>query len=340
MPRRTSLPSIGPILEYLTSVPARLTAWLILLTVTGLLVKTETRRPDLPAGVTLSADLVYRLADGRRERLDVYLPAAPPPPGGYPVIVAVHGGGWQGGGKAEYGRSLVPLVEKGMALVAIDYKLARPGRPPWPENVRDVREAVRWVRDHAESYRFDPDRVALLGASAGAHLALMAAYPPRAVTQAPSGRNDPADGVPVGAVIDFYGPTDLGSLHSTSPGAAGPVEALTGTAPGGRAGIYEQASPRRQVRPGGPPVLIFHGTDDLLVPIEQSRGLAQALEAAGVGHNFFVVREARHGFGLRAQSTDLVPVVLEFLRTAWEHEDSVEIFSRPASRSLTNLFAP
>ncbi|MGE3819009.1 MAG: alpha/beta fold hydrolase [Isosphaeraceae bacterium] len=304
--------------ESLSSTPVRVASWLVLLAITGILVKAEALRPKLPEGTRLTADLVYRDDAGRRVRLDVYRPDGPPPATGFPVLVAIHGGGWRGGSKGEYGRSLLPLVRKGIALVAVDYQLASPGSPAWPASLTDVLAALDWVGAHARDYDLDRDRVALIGASAGAHLALMAAFPPERVTSTDLARTGQGKKVQVKAVIDFYGPTDLARLHESSPGAAGPVEGLTGGSPSAVPEIYREASPRWRVRRGGPPVLIYHGTEDLLVPPEQSIRLAEALETAGVEHRLVIVPGARHGFGLHAETSDFVPGLLEFVSGAWE----------------------
>ncbi len=159
-----------------TSRAARALAWLGLLGATGLLVRAEVARPDQPEGVRVVSDLVYRESSGRRPRLDVYLPPGPPPARGWPVLLAVHGGGWRGGNKADYGRSLVPLVRRGLAIVAVDYRLSRPGSPSWPENRDDVHAALVWVDAHAAEFGFDRTRIGAIGASAGAHLALLCAF--------------------------------------------------------------------------------------------------------------------------------------------------------------------
>jgi acetyl esterase/lipase len=282
---------------------ARALAWLALLGVTGWLVRAEVTRPELPRGVRVVADLVYRSDGGRRARLDVYLPAGPAPPGGRPALLALHGGGWRGGGKEEYGRSLARLVERGLVVVAVDYRLSRPGAPSWPGILDDVRAAARWVNRHANEFGIDPGRVAALGASAGGHLALLLAVDDR-----------PA---PVRAVIDFYAPTDLPALAAADTGAGRSLGLFLGGAPGQVPGRYEAASPLRRVRPGAPPVLILHGDDDILVPPAQSQALAEALERAGVPHRLVIVAGARHGFGLEAAGRDLVPEILRFLDDTW-----------------------
>jgi acetyl esterase/lipase len=264
------------------------------------------RRGAEAGGVEARPGLAYRLGRAGPARLDLYLPAGDPPPGGWPLVVAIHGGGWLGGERGEYGRSLGPLVRRGVALASIDYRLSRPGRPGWPGNLDDVRAAVRWLRRHAAEYRLDPDRVAALGASAGGHLAALLAT-----------RHGDDPGSRVAAAVVFYGPSDLAALHEHL-GADGPVARMLGAGPGEAPGRYEAASPLAHVTRDDPPMLLIHGALDPTVPLGQSRRLAGALAAAGVRHRLIEVEGAAHGFGLRAGKLDLTADILEFLAESWE----------------------
>lgn len=286
-----------------TSPAARVLAWLGLLGASGLLVRGEVARPDVPVGVRVVSDLVYRESNGRRLRLDIYSPQGRAPVGGRPALLAIHGGGWRGGGKGDFGRSLAPLVRRGFVVVAVEYRLSRPGSPSWPENLKDVRAAVRWVHEHSSQFGIDPDRVAAVGASAGGHLALLLA--------------ESDDHALIRAVVDFYAPTDLRALHDSGTGAERSVSLLLGGPPERLGGRYAWASPVDRVRPGIPPVLIFHGDDDPLVPLAQSRALASVLQKTQVPHRLEVVVGARHGFGLTVGARDLVPEIVEFLQSVW-----------------------
>ncbi|MCA1685293.1 MAG: alpha/beta hydrolase, partial [Planctomycetia bacterium] len=119
------------------SVTVRALAWLALAGATGLLLRAEATRSERPAGVRSYTDLVYREVGGLRLRLDVYVPDRQPLEAGRgrPVVLAIHGGGWRGGSKTDYGRSLAPLVRKGLVVVAPDYRLSAPGEPSWPGNL-------------------------------------------------------------------------------------------------------------------------------------------------------------------------------------------------------------
>src|SRR5919107_1795723 len=156
----------------------RVLAWAGLIGVTGLLVHAEVQRADVPDGVEVSLDIVYRRAGDREVKLDVYAPTAEAPPGGRPAILAIHGGGWRGGSKTDFGRMAARLTRHDYVVVSVGYLLSKPGSPSWPANFEDVREAVRWMRRHADDHGIDPDRIVAMGASAGGHLsALLGTYP-------------------------------------------------------------------------------------------------------------------------------------------------------------------
>ncbi len=306
--------------------PARVLAWAGLIGLTGFLVHAEVQRAEVPAGVEASLDIVYRRAGDREAKLDVYVPIDEAPPGGRPAILAIHGGGWRGGSKAGFGRMAARLARHDYVVVSVDYLLSRPGSPSWPANFEDVREAVRWVRRHADEYGIDPDRIVALGASAGGHLsALLGTYPDGPVAVA--GLPVPRDGTPpttkvvsarVQAVIDLYGPADLRGLIESRERTGGPLHLFLGGGPDRFPGRFEAASPVRHVSSDDPPMLLIHGADDPLVPVAQSEALASALKTAGVPHRLIVVEGARHGFDLEVGGRDLVPEVIAFLNAAWK----------------------
>jgi len=288
------------------------------------LVHAEVQRPEIPDGVEATIDIVYRREGDREAKLDVYVPIAEAPAGGRPAILAIHGGGWRGGGKTDFGRMAARLARHDYVVVSVDYLLSRPGSPSWPANFEDVREAVRWVRLHADDYGIDPDRIVAMGASAGGHLsALLGTYPDGPVAaeglpQAGTPATDKAVSARVQAVIDLYGPTDLRELIGSREQTGGPLHLFLGGGPDLFPGRFEAASPVRHVSSDDPPMLLIHGADDPLVPVAQSEALASALKAAGVTHRLIVVEGARHGFGLEVGGRDLVPEVIAFLDVAWK----------------------
>ncbi len=262
--------------------------------------------PALPEGVEVEWDIVYRTSGDRQVCLDLYRPAGRPPAGGWPVIVAIHGGGWRGGSKDEYGRDLARLTQHGLAVAAIDYRLSRPSQPSWPENLEDARAAVRWLRSHAKLCALDPDRIAALGASAGGHLATLLGTLPA------------DDSCRVAAVIGFYGPADLRTLARVR-GPDKAIATMLGTSSDRAFDRFDDASPIRHVTPDDPPMLLLHGDHDRTVPPDQSARLASALSLADVPHRRIVVAGAGHGFGLKVGNRDLLPEILAFLSRTWDH---------------------
>ncbi len=220
----------------------------------------------------LIKDVSY-LESSRKEKLDLYLPdrAADDPPA--PGVVWIHGGEPAGGAKddATSANMCGALAAAGYVCASIDY---RAGEGAWPANLRDCKNAVRFLRVHAAEYHVDPDRLAVLGGSAGGHLSLMVG-----LTTDEPGLEPPAPypGVSsaVVAVVDFYGVTDSHAL--------GRVSAAT------------------------PPVLIAQVLPGSQADADRSRALDRALTTQGVPHELKVVPSAGPRF-------DLSPLVLNFLR--------------------------
>ena len=276
----------------------------------------------LPPGVRLVSDVPF-LETGRDEKLDVYLPARDD--GGLrPAIVYFHGGGWVRGDKAtERERNIGgKLAASGFVFVSANYVL---GPRAWPQNLRDCKNAIRFVRANAARYGVDPQRIAAMGTSAGGHLALMAAY---------TGQGSPAEfepGAPypgissaVVAVVDFYGMTNLLTRQIAAPDGtptgkpmdshAPEVLGVTRTEDRGR---WELASPITHVRADSPPTLIVHGLSDPTVDYVQAVELANALRARAVPHELLLLEGIGHMFFLDAWNgqpmPDLTPAVTRFL---------------------------
>jgi acetyl esterase/lipase len=207
-------------------------------------------------------------------------------------VVVVHGGGWRSGSRGEFPEWNAWLAEKGYVVFDIDYRLSPP--PNWRSAPGDVRCAVGWVKENSSRYGVDPGRVALMGRSAGGHLALLTAYTEGA-SALPAGcevRN--GQDTAVAAVAAFYPPTDLARL-SSSGYLAGMDRFLGGTR---RAlpGRYRLSSPVARVDPGDPPTFLVHGGDDEIVPPGESELLAGRLREAGVSHRLVGLPWANHTF--------------------------------------------
>ncbi len=209
----------------------------------------------------------------------------PPGKGPFAAVIVVHGGGWENGTKRSYDKPLLPvLTEAGFAWFTINYRLAPQHK--YPAAVEDVEAAVRWVKQHAKEYKADPNRVAMIGESAGGHLVAMVGVRPTEETR-------------VAAVVDFYGPHDLLKRESERGEVSKNLRQFLGVEKLDAAGIakLKEASPATYVKKGLPPFLFIHGTKDAAVPYGQSPLMCDKLKAAGNQCQVLTVDGAPHGIG-------------------------------------------
>ncbi|MBE4950947.1 alpha/beta hydrolase [Chryseobacterium culicis] len=274
----------------------------------------------LPEIAHLSEDIVYTTnKKGNAVKLDVFTPKNGTSGQLFPVLIYVHGGGWIGGDKVIHADNYVEttiakLVAKQYAVVSINYTLLNDSTH-FPLPLEDTKDAVRWVRKNAAQYHFDTNNIGLFGASAGAHLSMMAAYTP----------DNTYFGNPelssyssqVNYVIDHYGPADLNTLFHTKLGTI-PV-GLIGLMSKKIVGLQENLvrgisgynirkdqdraidylktmSPVNFVS-AAVPTLIVQGNNDKIVPLKQSKKLHRKLNKAGIQNSLIIVDGGVHGFG-------------------------------------------
>lgn len=241
-----------------------------------------------PPDVRYVSDLVYAVVGDTELQLDLAMPKDPTKP--LPAVVCIHGGSWRGGHRRMCSPMMFFLAREGYVAATVSYRLAPQHR--FPAQLDDVRRAVRWLRTHAKEYRLDPGRIGAFGVAAGGHLALMLA-----TADDPSAGEDasPESASPVGiqAAVSYAGPTDL-TADRWRGLTSGMVVDLIGSPYRENPKLYERASPITHVDARDPPVMIFHGTDDLLVPIEQSRRFVEKLRSVGVSATLQEVENAGH----------------------------------------------
>jgi acetyl esterase len=197
-----------------------------------------------------------------RLAVDIYEPAATAAKTGRRAVLMVHGGGWVEGDRSEL-RDLARLaVSEGVVALSMDYRLTSQSGVHWPMPAEDVATVLAWMRTHANELGIDPQRIALLGGSAGGHLVAWIARDP-----------DP-DNRP-NRLIVLWGPWDLVRLPEHAPEWVGPVVAKLLNGQSAR-----DASPLEHLVRGMPPTLIVHGVDDPIVSIDQSRRACAALRAS------------------------------------------------------------
>ena len=204
--------------------------------------------------------------------------------GGAPCVVLMHGGGWDGGDRAELAAFNHWLALRGVAVVALDYRLAP--EFPWPAQREDTRVVIKWIRANAATLGVNAERLTLVGRSAGAQIATATAY-----GEALLG---------VRAVVALYGVHNLEFVWSIrsvrdSLNSDKLMRQYLGGAPeGGRELLYREGSAELLARADVPPTLIVHGALDELVWCRHSEKLAAALARVGAPHVFLRLRWATH----------------------------------------------
>lgn len=234
-----------------------------------------------------SEELIIKDLDyggGAQQSMDIYLPIDRTR-ASTKTVIFIHGGGWVEGDKADMNQ-YVDTLRKLMpeyAIVNMNYRLAYNSTVNlFPTQENDVKNAIEYYLNHAEEYMVSDDLV-LLGASAGAHLAMLHAY-----------KNDP-DGH-VRAVVDFFGPYDLASLWNISIVQQLILFGATGTLMADNPSLYASSSPSEYVTGDSPPTIALQGGADPLVPLSQTSQLIADLDAAGVTNQLVYYPAEGHGW--------------------------------------------
>ncbi len=235
-------------------------------------------------------DVVYAEADGRKLLLDIYKPSSNNNP--Y-LIVWVHGGAWHSGSKETPPLS---FVGSGYALASVDYRLSVDAK--FPAQIHDIKAAIRYLRANATKYGYRSDKIIIAGSSAGGHLAALAGVTNNDKELEGNVGEYTTTSSSVQAILDYYGPTNFTTIlkQSTPHGVSvrGPAMALLlGKTVDNIPDMARKASPVFQVDANDPPLLIFHGDQDIQVPINQSHELVGAYKS----HNLKVQMEVVYGAG-------------------------------------------
>ncbi|WP_008317702.1 alpha/beta hydrolase [Leptolyngbya sp. PCC 6406] len=269
--------------DYLTPIPAAVQA---------------TMRPqpfvwvDSFRGLTLAPGridrgIVFARPQGIPLALNLYRPLAP---GTYPAIVMIYGGAWQSGSPESNEAFSRYMATQGYAVIAIAYRHAPQFR--YPIQQQDVQSALAYIQTHGAAWGVDTSRIALMGRSAGAQLAAIAAYAP----------DSPIPNTPsVRAVVNYYGPVDLTAGYADPPfpdpiDTRGVLETFLGGSPQAVPDLYHQASPATYVRSNLPPTLLVYAGRDHVVQAKFGRQLHRQLQAAGNQAIFLEIPWAEHAF--------------------------------------------
>lgn len=251
------------------------------------------------ANIEVKADLAYTGSDNARQKLDLFLPKKRATDKPLPLIAFIHGGGWRNGDKGSGLRRVAAFVESGEFVGAsIGYRLS--GEATWPAQIHDCKAAIRWLRAHAKEFGFDPNRIAVMGSSAGGHLVAMLGTSGDVKKLEGNLGQHKAISSRVNCVVDEFGPTNFLTMNDF-PGKMdhlaedSPESKLLGQQITKVPELVREASPITYVTRDDPPILILHGTKDPLVPYQQSVVFAEALRKAGVTVTLQKIENGEHG---------------------------------------------
>ena len=221
------------------------------------------------------------------QNMDIYLPARRDT-SNTKIILFIHGGSWSGGDKNEFNDAIAAIRTRlpQFAIFNMNYRLSYKGLNRFPIQIEDLQSAINSITNRANEYKVNANKFCLIGASAGAHLALLEAY-----------KNN-MDGR-IKAVVDMFGPVDLTALYNDHPipDQARPVLVnFLGATPSTDPDLYRQASPVNFVSTQTVPTKIFHGSDDIVVPLAQSDALKAKLQQNKVKVDLTVYSAEGHGW--------------------------------------------
>ncbi|MCG8652950.1 MAG: alpha/beta hydrolase, partial [Pirellulales bacterium] len=241
--------------------------------------------------VVLQQDVVYGRGGNNDLHLDIAFPKDRAQPA--PCVVLIHGGAWRQGDKRHLAPQIIDFAKRGYVAATLQYRFCP--KHHFPAQVEDVKCAVRYLRAHAEQYGIDPERFGAVGFSAGAHLSMML------------GTMDAGDGLEgeggwpdqsskVQAVVSFFGPTEL-HADDIPPRSIPLVADFIGGDKEDLREAYQQASPLTYVSKGDAAMLLFQGTEDVLVPYSQAAKMVTSMTKADVPGRVEFLIDANHGWG-------------------------------------------
>lgn len=238
-----------------------------------------------------------------------------------PLLIWVHGGAWKRGSKEAFITKnkllLQSLLNEGYAVASIDYRLS--GEAIFPAQIQDINDGINFLYENAKKYALDIDKIAIMGRSAGGHLAsLIAASNAHKDTKFYAKNREPK--YKILAAVDFFGPSDLMHLRDGKPSQNSlktPEAKLLGVAPKSNIDIAKWASPITYVDKNTPPFIILQGDNDTNVPYTQSTALYKTLKSFHIKSKLFIAKGARHGdpvFDTKKYVKEVVAFLNEILK--------------------------
>jgi acetyl esterase/lipase len=246
------------------------------------LLLTDVLRGITPPEVRIERGITFASPDGVELTLNTYRPLKA---GSHPTVIIIYGGAWRQGTPNNDETCSRYLASQGYTIIAIDYRHAPTYK--FPAQIEDVRTAIQYIADHTDELEVDRDRVAILGRSAGGHLAMLAGYGQSAL--------------PIRAVVNYYAPVNLTNGYYDLP-SPDPIDVqavlrdFLGDTPEALPNLYHQASPWNLIQPNLPPSLLIYAGRDHLVQAKFGRRLHQRLGEFDNLSVFLEVPWAEHAF--------------------------------------------
>ena len=290
-------------------------------------------------------DVNYAGDDQAYHTCDIYLPKQEK--ASYPVVIHIYGSAWfsnSSKGMADLGTIVKSLLDAGFAVVCPNHRSSMDAK--WPAQIHDIRAVVRFVRGEAKKYKFDTSFIATSGFSSGGHLASTAATT-SGTKQTKVGTVDIdlegnvgnflGESSAVNAACDWSGPIDLTAMdcgESMKMGENSPEDVLLNSKLSKEPDKYLSLSATTYVDKNDPPVIIFHGEKDNVVPCCQGKKFFEVLKAAGVKTEATFVPEGGHGMGMYAEEN--LQKMVSFLKGVMN--SSCELKSRVIEDGGTGAF--
>lgn len=248
--------------------------------------------------VELRLDQPYAGNENAKQKVDLYLPKKRNTDKPLPVVALIHGGGWVNGDRLGYAAAAIQFARTGdYAAVTVGYSLTKEAH--WPAQVYDCKAAIRWIRAHAKEYNLDPDKIAVMGSSAGGHLSsLIGTSGDVKELEGDLGPNTTFSSR-VQCVVNLCGPQDFTQalMFDKDDKPIAKDDAVSGLL----GGTYEEkhtealaASPVTYVSSDDPPFITFHGTADKRVAFLHAEAIHAALKLAGVPSLLVPITDGGH----------------------------------------------
>ncbi|HSP82747.1 MAG TPA: alpha/beta hydrolase [Gillisia sp.] len=245
--------------------------------------------PEYTEGINVKEDVVYRTLGNRKLKADIYYPKT----NGVqlsPAVLLIHGGGWISGSKENKRPMAQRLAQEGFAAITVEYRLSR--EAPYPAGVIDIKAALNWIRKNAAKYNIDENKIAVLGASAGAQLATLVGVTPGSNIYK---ENDCKIRDEVQAIVNIDG---IVSFIHPEAAAEGEIAGLwLGGLKEENPSSWREASPLEYTGDSTPPIIFinstqprFHAGRDDMIKILDANGIYSEINTIpNTPHSFWLV---------------------------------------------------